>query len=85
MRAHQPLNAATGAVHAALACDRAGSILLAREDVGRHNAFDKTVGAMLRAGQGWGEGFASTAVRTPSQNAVSRAASGFPSGSTNPS
>jgi FdhD protein len=58
MRAHQPLNAATGAVHGALACDRAGNILLAREDVGRHNAFDKTVGAMLRAGQGWGEGFA---------------------------
>jgi FdhD protein len=58
MRAHQPLNAATGAVHAAMACDSAGAIRLAREDVGRHNAFDKLIGAMARAGQGWDAGFA---------------------------
>jgi FdhD protein len=58
MRAHQPLNRATGAVHAAVACGADGSILLAREDVGRHNAFDKLVGAMLRAGRSWGDGFA---------------------------
>ncbi len=58
MRAHQPLNGETGAVHGALDCTEDGSILVAREDVGRHNAFDKTVGAMLRAGQGWGAGFA---------------------------
>lgn len=58
MRAHQPLNRATGAVHAALACEPDGTILLAREDVGRHNAFDKLIGAMLRAGEPWGERFA---------------------------
>lgn len=58
MRDHQPLNRATGAVHAAMACAPDGRILLAREDVGRHNAFDKLIGAMLRAGLGWGEGFA---------------------------
>ena len=58
MREHQPLNRATGAVHAALACEPDGSILMAREDVGRHNAFDKLIGAMLRAGQGWGDRFA---------------------------
>jgi FdhD protein len=58
MRAHQPLNAATGAVHAAMACDAAGEIRLAREDVGRHNAFDKLIGAMARAGRGWEGGFA---------------------------
>jgi FdhD protein len=44
LRAHQPLNAATGAVHAAAACDAAGRILLACEDVGRHNALDKLIG-----------------------------------------
>lgn len=58
MRAHQPLNRATGAVHAALACEADGTILLAREDVGRHNAFDKLIGAMLRAGEGWSDRFA---------------------------
>ncbi|MDB5712269.1 MAG: sulfurtransferase FdhD [Sphingomonas bacterium] len=58
MRARQPLNAATGAVHAALACGADGEIGLAREDVGRHNAFDKLIGAMARAGMGWEGGFA---------------------------
>ena len=63
LRAHQLLNAATGAVHAAAACTPDGSVRLAREDVGRHNAFDKLIGAMLRAemacdGIDWEGGFA---------------------------
>jgi FdhD protein len=58
MRDHQPLNRATGAVHGAALCDEDGKILIAREDVGRHNAFDKLIGAMLRVGADWGDGFA---------------------------
>jgi FdhD protein len=58
LREVQPLNAATGAVHAAAACTRDGAIRLVREDVGRHNAFDKLIGAMLRAGLAWDGGFA---------------------------
>lgn len=58
LRMHQPLNRLTGAVHAALACDADGTVLLAREDVGRHNAFDKLIGAMLREGTSWRERFA---------------------------
>lgn len=58
MRAHQPLNAATGAAHAAMLCAPDGTILLAREDVGRHNAFDKLIGAMARGRLGWNGGFA---------------------------
>ncbi|WP_232313886.1 formate dehydrogenase accessory sulfurtransferase FdhD [Sphingobium sp. TCM1] len=55
---HQPLNAATGAAHAAAWVGADGAIRLVREDVGRHNAFDKLVGAMMRACAGWDGGFA---------------------------
>ena len=49
---------ATGAVHAAALCRSDGAIAMAREDVGRHSAFDKLIGAMLRAGIEWDGGFA---------------------------
>lgn len=55
---HQPLNRLTGAVHGAALCAADGSIRLAREDVGRHNAFDKLIGAMARQRLGWDGGFA---------------------------
>jgi FdhD protein len=55
---HQPLNHATGGVHAAALCSAGGAIRLVREDVGRHNGFDKLTGAMLRQGLGWDGGFA---------------------------
>lgn len=58
LEGRQPLNAATGATHAAACCDRDGTIRLIREDVGRHNGFDKLIGAMLRAGLDWDGGFA---------------------------
>ncbi|PZQ63045.1 MAG: formate dehydrogenase accessory sulfurtransferase FdhD [Sphingomonas taxi] len=58
MRAHQPLNRATGAAHAAMLCGADGAIRVAREDVGRHNAFDKLIGAMARQGLAWDGGFA---------------------------
>jgi FdhD protein len=43
----QGLFASTGAVHAAAAFTSAGEVVLTREDVGRHNAVDKVVGALL--------------------------------------
>jgi FdhD protein len=63
LEAQQPLNRATGAVHAAALCAADGMIRLVREDVGRHNAFDKLIGAMLRGGLEWDGGFALLSAR----------------------
>jgi FdhD protein len=46
----QGLFGSTGAVHAAAAFDVGGTILVTREDVGRHNAVDKVIGALLLDG-----------------------------------
>jgi FdhD protein len=46
----QTLFDSTGAVHAAAVFDHAGDVRLVREDVGRHNAVDKVVGALLLEG-----------------------------------
>ncbi len=47
-RAHQTLQQSTGAVHAAAWCTREGDVKWLREDVGRHNALDKLIGALSR-------------------------------------
>ncbi len=58
LRQSQALQRLTGATHAAAWCSLDGSLQLLREDVGRHNALDKLIGALQRSGVDRQQGFA---------------------------
>jgi len=50
MNAFQPLAQHCGAVHGAMFMNDQGELLMGREDIGRHNALDKLIGALIRQG-----------------------------------
>lgn len=57
LKDHQPLQALTGATHAAAWCGPDGLIRIACEDIGRHNALDKLIGQCVRGGKDLAAGF----------------------------
>lgn len=63
MRELQLLNRRTGASHGAGFADLSGEIRLVREDVGRHNAVDKLIGALAAAGQDIADGIVVSTAR----------------------
>ena len=74
----QELNTQTGATHAAAFADAEGCIQLIREDVGRHNAFDKLIGAMACRQMMWNGGFALLTSRCSYELVEKAARSGCP-------
>lgn len=54
---HQPMKAVNRSVHGAAFANFDGDLLLVREDIGRHNALDKLIGALTREGTRCSDGF----------------------------
>lgn len=74
----QELQKQTGAVHAAAWCGSDGELLLVREDVGRHNALDKLLGARIKQAEEMSKGFALVTSRASYEMVFKAASANIP-------
>jgi len=74
----QTVNRITHSLHAAAFCAPDGTIAAVCEDVGRHNAFDKLIGALARSGVDAGSGFAVITSRCSFEMAQKAISAGIP-------
>ena len=73
----QPVNARTGSIHAAAWVVPGKGIQFVREDVGRHNALDKVIGALVRSGAEVSAGYALITSRASFEMVQKAAAAGI--------
>jgi len=78
MHERQRLCHATGSVHAAAWCSTDGDVQWLREDVGRHNALDKLIGALAHTGADRGDGFIAVTSRASVEMVQKAAVAGAP-------
>ena len=78
LRQWQPLSRQTRGAHASAWVGLDGELLIVREDVGRHNALDKLIGAMVRGRKETAAGFCLITSRCSFEMVQKAAAAGFP-------